>query len=138
MLLALWDDEARTLTISNAGSVQPLLVTRQGSLTDALDVRTIAVEGFPLGLFPHAAYDEMTLHLAPSDLVVFFSDGITDAINSRGVDFGSQSLKSLLQHHPTASSSAHEAVQAILEAVTTHQAGAEHFDDETLVALRVR
>ena len=138
MLLALWDDGARTLTVANAGSVQPLLVTRQGSLTDAIDVRTIAVEGFPLGLFPHASYDEMILTLVPSDMVVFFSDGITDAINSRGEDFGTQRLRDLLQHHPTATSSAQSAVEAILEAVTTHQAGAEHFDDETLIALRVR
>ena len=138
MLLALWDDGARTLTIANAGSVQPLLVSRQGSLTDAIDVRTIAVEGFPLGLFPHASYDEMILTLVPSDMVVFFSDGITDAINSRGEDFGTQRLRDLLQHHPTATGSAQGAVEAILEAVTTHQAGAEHFDDETLVALRVR
>ena len=108
------------------------------SLTDALDVRTIAVEGFPLGLFPHASYDEMILNLVPGDLVVFFSDGITDAINSRGEDFGTQRLRDLLQHHPTATSSAQGTVDAILEAVTTHQAGAEHFDDETLVALRVR
>jgi phosphoserine phosphatase RsbU/P len=137
MLLALWDDAARTLTISNAGSVQPLLVTRQDSLTDAIDVRTIAIEGFPLGLFPHASYDETILHLGPGDLVVFFSDGIPDAINSRGEDFGTQSLRDLLQHHPTATSSAQGAVDAIVEAVTTHQAGVEHFDDETLVALRV-
>ena len=137
MLLALWDDGARTLTIANAGSVQPLLVTHHGSLTDAIEVRTIGVEGFPLGLFPHAAYDEMVLTLVPGDLVVFFSDGITDAINSRGDDFGTQNLRYLLQHHPTATTTAQGTVDAILEAVTTHQAGAEHFDDETLVALRV-
>jgi sigma-B regulation protein RsbU (phosphoserine phosphatase) len=138
MLLALWDNDARTLTLANAGSVQPLLVTRRGSLTDALDVRTLAVEGFPLGLFPHATYDEMHMHLAPGDLVVFFSDGITDAINSRGEDFGSDRLKTLLQHHPTAATGAQSAIDAILEAVTTHQSGADHFDDETLVVLGVR
>ncbi len=138
MLLALWDDCTRTLTLSNAGSVQPLLVTREGSLTDALETRTLQVEGFPLGLFPDATYDEMTLQLAPGDLAVFFSDGITDAINSRGEEFGSERLKSLLQHHPTAAGTAQSAVDAILEAVTTHQSGAEHFDDETLVALHVR
>ena len=89
-------------------------------------------------MFPDATYDEMILQLAPGDLVVFFSDGIPDAINSRGEDFGSDRLHSLLQHHPTAATSAENAVAAILEAVTTHQSGAEHFDDETLVALHVR
>ena len=138
MLLALWDDCSRTLTISNAGSVQPILITREGSLTNAIKTRTLEVEGFPLGLFPDATYDEMVLPLSPDDLVVFFSDGITDAVNSRGEDFGSERLRSLLQHHPTAATTAASTVAAILEAVTTHQSGAEHFDDETLVALRVR
>lgn len=138
MLLALWDDASRALTVANAGSVQPLLVTRQESLTDALVVRTITAEGFPLGLFPHATYDDVTIQLVPGDLVVFFSDGITDAVNSRNDEFGTERLKLLLQHHPTAATNAKSAVDAILESVTTHQSGTEHFDDETLVVLSVR
>ena len=139
MLTALWDDANRTLHVANAGSVQPMLVTRgQGSLLNALEVRTIPVEGFPLGLFPHASYEETVLRLVPGDLVLFFSDGITDAVNSRGEQFGSDRLCTLLQHHPSASTSAQAAVDAILEAVMTHQAGTEHFDDETVVVIRVR
>ncbi|HEY8311552.1 MAG TPA: GAF domain-containing protein [Gemmatimonadaceae bacterium] len=144
MLTALWDDSSRTMHVANAGSVQPLLVTRIPppgrplSLTNALEVRTIEVEGFPLGLFPVAAYDEMALALVPGDMVVFFSDGIVDAVNSRGEQFGTDRLSTLLQHHPTASRSAQEAVDAILEAVVNHQAGTEHFDDETIVVLRAR
>ena len=144
MLTALWDDRNFTLRISNAGSVQPLLVTRitppgaTPSLVNALEVRTIQVEGFPLGLFPRVTYDETTLQLAPGDLIVFFSDGIVDAVNSRGEQFGTDRLCTLLQHHPTASSGAQAAIDAILEAVITHQSGTEHFDDETIVALHVK
>ena len=144
MLAALWDDSTRTLLLANAGSVQPMLVTRNkdtgapASLENALKVETIPVEGFPLGLFPHSSYDESTFHLEPGDMVLFFSDGIVDAINSRGEQFGTENLCTLLQHHPTASQSAQDAVDAILEAVMTHQSGTEHFDDETIIALRVR
>jgi sigma-B regulation protein RsbU (phosphoserine phosphatase) len=137
MLIALWDDSTRILHLANAGSVQPLLVTRRGTTTDAINASTICAEGFPLGLFPHSTYDETVLRLAPGDMVVFFSDGITDAANSRGEEFGSDRLKDLLRQHPNATDSAGQAVNAILEAVTTHQAGAEHFDDETVVVLRV-
>jgi sigma-B regulation protein RsbU (phosphoserine phosphatase) len=137
MLIALWDDSTRILHLANAGSVQPLLVTRRGTHTNAINVSTICAEGFPLGLFPHSTYDESVLRLAPDDMVVFFSDGITDAANSRGEDFGSERLKNLLRQHPNATSGAGQAVSAILEAVTTHQGGAEHFDDETVVVLRV-
>jgi sigma-B regulation protein RsbU (phosphoserine phosphatase) len=80
----------------------------------------------------------MRLELGPGDEVVFFSDGIVDAINSRGEQFGDDRLRTLLEHHPTASTSAQNAVDAILEAVETHQSGTEHFDDETVVVLRVK
>ncbi|ADW68858.1 GAF domain-containing protein [Granulicella tundricola] len=144
MLMSLWDDRTRTLRVANAGSVQPMLITRATptstpeSLTNALEVTTIPVEGFPLGLFPIATYDETLLQLAPGDFVLFFSDGIVDAENSRGEQFGSERLSTLLQHHPTATQSAKHMVAAILEAVATHQSGTEHFDDETLIVLHIR
>ncbi len=141
MLTALWDGATRTLHVANAGSIQPLLLTRSPvealSLTNALEVRTLQVEGFPLGLFPGVSYDGFSVSLAPGDMVAFFSDGIVDAVNSRDEQFGNDRLCTLLQHHPTASRSAQDAVDAILEAVTTHQSGTEHFDDETVVVLRV-
>ncbi|WP_263384761.1 GAF domain-containing protein [Granulicella arctica] len=138
MLIAVWDDETRSLQIANAGSVQPLFVTAETtSLTNAIDVRTIEVEGFPLGLFPNVVYEEMTLATRPGDLVVFFSDGIVDANDAKAEMFGSDRLCTLLQHHPTATDSSEAAVDAILDAVALFQGGTEHFDDETVVVLRV-
>jgi sigma-B regulation protein RsbU (phosphoserine phosphatase) len=137
MLIALWNDADRTLKLANAGSVQPLLVTRGTAVTDALEVRTIAAEGFPLGLFPGVSYDEITIATQPGDLVVFFSDGIVDATNAHGEMYGTERLATLLQHHPTAHESAQLAVDAILEAVHTFRAGTDHFDDETIVVLKV-
>ena len=137
MLMALWDDASQTLKIANAGSVQPLFVTATGaSLTDAIDVATVPAEGFPLGLFAHAEYDEFTLTTRPGDLIVFFSDGIVDAHNSHGEMFGNERLSLLLQRHPTARYSAQAAVASILEAVSEFRAGTDHFDDETVVVLR--
>jgi sigma-B regulation protein RsbU (phosphoserine phosphatase) len=145
MLAALWDDERRTISIANAGSVQPMVVTKcepepgaVAGMTDALEVQTVPVEGFPLGLFPHSTYEETVILLAPGSMVLFFSDGIPDAVNSRGEQYGTERLATLLLHHPTAAQGAQAAVDAILEAVTTHQSGTEHFDDETVIALRVR
>ncbi len=144
MLIALWDGRQRTLQVANAGSVQPLVLTRHPppdrppSFTNALDVHTIPVTGFPLGMFAQADYEEMQIQLTPGDLVVFYSDGITDAVNSRGDQYGEERLCTLLNHHPTAATSAQASVDAILEAVMTHQSGTPHFDDETIVSLRVR
>jgi sigma-B regulation protein RsbU (phosphoserine phosphatase) len=137
MLIAVWDDNNQTLEIANAGSVQPLFVTTsRTSLTNAIDVKTIQAEGFPLGLFPDAEYEAFTLATQPGDIIVFFSDGIVDAENSQGEMFGTERLTTLLQRHPTATLSAQDTVQAILDAVTQFQSGTEHFDDETVVVLR--
>ena len=139
MLMAVWDDATQTLTLANAGSVQPLYVTRDThSLTNALAVSTLQLEGFPLGLFPDVSYEETVIQTKPGDMVVFFSDGIVDALNPQQEMFGDDRLSTLLQHHPTAHQSAEAAVEAILDAVTLFQAGTDHFDDETVVVLRVR
>lgn len=138
MLIAMWNDATQTLQIANAGSVQPLYVTADTtSLTNAIGVRTIKVEGFPLGLFPNVTYEETTLPTKAGDMVVLFSDGIVDATDAKGNMFGSERLSTLLQHHPTATNSAASAVEAILDAVALFQGGIEHFDDETIVVLRV-
>jgi phosphoserine phosphatase RsbU/P len=135
MLMAVWDDSNQTLQIANAGSVQPLFVAANPDQTQPPTVRTIQAEGFPLGLFPNAQYEEFTLSTQPGDLIVFFSDGIPDAINATEDMFGDERLKNLLeaQRHPTAQST----VDAILRAVTDFQAGTAHFDDETAIVLRV-
>jgi phosphoserine phosphatase RsbU/P len=135
MLLAVWDDNNQTLQIANAGSVQPLFVAANSDPNKPPSVRTIQAEGFPLGMFPNAEYEEFTLSTRAGDLIVFFSDGIVDAVNGTEEMFGDERLIKLLesQHHPTARST----VDAILQAVTEFQAGTAHFDDETIVVLRV-
>ena len=129
MLMALWDDATRTLHVANAGSIQPMLV-RQGI------VEIIQVEGFPLGLFAAAAYDELALKLQPGDVVLFPSDGIVDAVNAAGEQFGTERLSAVFAENRAAAASASAAVQAITSAVAIHEAETEHFDDETLVVLR--
>ena len=133
MLYAVWNDNNQTLQIANAGSVQPLFV-RSG------EVEIIHAEGFPLGLFPTAEmpspYEEFTLSTQPGDSIVFFSDGIVDAENATREMFGNERLIEVLREYRNAS--AKGKVDAILHAVTQFQGGIEHFDDETVLVLRVR
>ena len=155
MLIALWNDESRTVQLANAGSVQPIHVTVLGgqegesrkksseSRVDCLApgselcLTTIPAEGFPLGLFPDAQYDEHLIQTKPGDLLIFFSDGIVDAENAEGEMFGTDRLKAVLRERPEVCQSARATVDAILTAVDAFQSGTSHFDDETLVALRV-
>lgn len=148
MLFAVWDDDRRTLQIANAGSVQPMLVSTRDVAAEPIfglhthsnpqhrqQVHEIKAEGFPLGLFPNAAYEEYQLKTAPGDLLVFFSDGIADAENHTHDMFGTEGLCSVLQQMQAPS--AEDAVTTILAAVDRFQSGTDHFDDETLVILRV-
>jgi sigma-B regulation protein RsbU (phosphoserine phosphatase) len=129
MVYAVWNDEDQTLEISNAGAVQPL-ICRNG------EVETIHAEGFPLGLFPDVSYEQFTLSTRPGDSVIFFSDGLADAQNPAGEMFGTEQLTELVQQH--ASLSAGELADFIMAEISEFQNGAEHFDDETLIVLRVR
>ncbi|HEY0307702.1 MAG TPA: SpoIIE family protein phosphatase [Acidobacteriaceae bacterium] len=129
MLYAVWNDGNQTLQVGNAGSTQPLFITAAG------EVSTINATGFPLGMFENVEYEEFTLSTRPGDCIVFISDGITDALNPAGESFGDERLKSILSQADR--TSAKSIVQSILKAVSDFQGGTEHFDDETVVALRV-
>jgi sigma-B regulation protein RsbU (phosphoserine phosphatase) len=134
MLMAVWNDQAQTITVANAGSVQPLWFTANAG--GEAEVHTLKVEGFPLGLFPNVTYDETVLQTAPGDMLIFFSDGIVDALNPAGDMFGEDRLCTLFAHDMMAHRSAEAAVEAILQSVNQFQAGTDHFDDETVVVLR--
>ena len=129
MLFALWDDASRTLRVSNSGAVQPILC-RAGHAS------TIHAEGFPLGLFPDVTYDELTVATEPGDVIIFVSDGILDAENAEGEMFGSERLEELLcargEH------TAQEIADAILSDVARFLGEQDHFDDETVIVLKVR
>src|SRR5207245_5623901 len=88
LLFAVYDAPTRKLTLANAGAPYPLLV-RDGQ------VQEIRLEGVPLGLFPEAKYDEMTIDLRPGDVVLFASDGILESENAEQEEFGSERLTSL-------------------------------------------
>jgi sigma-B regulation protein RsbU (phosphoserine phosphatase) len=128
MVFAVWNDEKQTLQIANAGAVQPLFC-RGGQ------VETVQAEGFPLGMFKDVSYEEFTLSTRPGDAIIFFSDGIVDAVNDKEEMFGDARLTALVTSH--LKSSAQEMVDAIYQELSTFQGGVERFDDETVIVLKV-
>jgi phosphoserine phosphatase RsbU/P len=95
----------------------------------------VQAEGFPLGMFKDVSYEEFTLSARPGDAVIFFSDGIVDAVNDREEMFGDARLTALVTSH--IKSSAQEIVDAIYQELSTFQGGVERFDDETVIVLKV-
>jgi phosphoserine phosphatase RsbU/P len=128
MIYSLWNDDNRTLQIANAGATQPLFC-RGG------DVDTVHAEGFPLGMFPNAKYEEFSLSTQPGDSLIFFSDGIPDAQNMAGDMFGDDRLKAIVKKYYQKPAS--KIADAILSEVSKFQAERERFDDETVVVLKV-
>lgn len=128
LLYALWDDEERSMQIANSGFPRPLFC-HNGEIT------IVEAVGLPLGLFDDAQYDELTIAAAPGDLFVFFSDGILDAAGPDGEQFGRGRLEQVVAQ--TCNAPAEEIADALMTAVNRHSAGADPFDDQTVVVLKV-
>ena len=128
MLYSVWNDSNQTLQIANAGAIQPLFC-RAG------EVETIHAEGFPLGMFPGAKYEEFSLATRPGDAIIFFSDGIVDAQNANGDMFGNERLVEIVRRNQQRSAA--NIADAILSEVGKFQSSIERFDDETVVVLKV-
>jgi len=129
IIYAVWDDAQRTLTVSNSGLPRPIFVHDGKN-------EVIEATGLPLGLFDEAEYDEFQFRMKPGDMFVFFSDGILDARNSNGELFGRGRTERVVAG--CADKSAACVVDSIFKAVAEHSAGVEAFDDQTVVAIRVR
>ena len=99
-------------------------------------IEVIPATGLPLGLFDEADYDEFTFKAKPGDLFVFYSDGILDARNRDGRSFACERLEEIILGCQTQSADC--VVNTIFKAVAEHAAGADPFDDQTVVAIRVK
>ncbi len=129
LIYAVWDDKHRSLQVANSGLPRPLYV-HDGK------IEVIEATGLPLGLFDDAEYDEFTFKAKPGDMFVFFSDGILDARNRAGDMFGRGRVEQVIAG--CAEISADCVVTSLFKAVTEHAAGEEAFDDETVVAIKVK
>jgi sigma-B regulation protein RsbU (phosphoserine phosphatase) len=129
LIYAVWDDEHRTLLVANSGLPRPVYV-HEGKNT------VIEATGLPLGLFDDADYDEFRFKMKPGDMFVFFSDGILDARNRRGELFGRGRAEKVIAD--CAGRSADCVVDSLFKAAAEHSAGVETFDDQTVLAIKVK
>ncbi len=129
MFVGLLDQPRRTLHYVNAGHVQPAVVRVNG------DVEYLTEGGMVVGLFAGVRYERGHVKLCPGDVVVFCTDGITEANNSSEEEFGMQRLLDLVtreRHLP-----AQEIVQAVMTNVDSFSRGGTHEDDRVILILKV-
>ena len=126
--IAAFRKDSSVVRYVNGGHATPL-VLREGDTVDQL-----AATGFPLGMVPGAEYEAAEIDFAPGDLLVVYTDGITEAEDPAGEELGVDRFIELLQswrHGPL------EAIDQALEAeLATFTQGAPSTDDRTLVLLR--
>jgi phosphoserine phosphatase RsbU/P len=124
---ALYDESTRGLTYTNAGHLAPLLF-RNGSVVP------LDSNGTVIGAFPFSKYDESSLTFAAGDLLVCYTDGITEPENAYGEMFGEERLIDLVKRHVHRND--HEIIQIVFEAVRSWTGAPELSDDMTLLLAR--
>jgi sigma-B regulation protein RsbU (phosphoserine phosphatase) len=123
-----FDLKRRVLTLANSGLPYPIRCTAEGCVQ-------IELPGVPLGSFQGSTYDEMTFALHAGDLYVLCTDGVFEAMNTRGQEFTAARLIEVvasLRDQPAA-----RVVQGIFAAVEAWRGEAAPNDDMTAVAVRI-
>lgn len=99
-------------------------------------VEALSTPGVALGVFQGADYAQSTAHLDAGDILVLYTDGITEAIDGDENEFGEARLRALIAAH--AALPARALAERVVEAVADFSAGTDVFDDATLVVLKRR
>jgi len=115
------------LTYSNAGHNPPLLL-------QAGSVRMLEKGGLVLGAFANVQYEEETIQLRQGDVLVVFSDGVTEAMNAQGDEFGDERLLSCIGAHRRLAPA--DQLNCLLKTVRTFTEGAPQSDDITAMVLK--
>jgi sigma-B regulation protein RsbU (phosphoserine phosphatase) len=122
------DTKNRIFTFSNAGHNPPILIRTDGSYEELTE------GGLALGIIDNRTYEERPVYIAPGDLIVCFTDGVTEATNSRGELFGEQLLMSILVENRD--KSAEELVQLVVDSVNEFVSEEFEPDDLTLIVVK--
>jgi phosphoserine phosphatase RsbU/P len=119
-------DNTGNIEICNAGHLPPLL--GKGSNVSAVDAT-----GLPLGLFCSQEFSTQSILLERNDLLLLYTDGLSEAENSRGEEFGAQRLIEIVQGRSL--ETAEEVVRACVSRLSDFRAGIPARDDLTILAI---
>jgi phosphoserine phosphatase RsbU/P len=129
LFLGIYDGRLRRMTYSNGGHLPPIVISEDGT------IGKLEAGGTVVGLFDHMSYDEGSINMRPGDILVAYSDGVTEPENDFG-EFGEERLIELVRrnrHQPLTQIS-----QSVTQAVDDWIGDKEQPDDVTLVLARAR
>jgi sigma-B regulation protein RsbU (phosphoserine phosphatase) len=128
LLYSHFDVKRRTLTFANSGLPYPIHCTADGCAQ-------LTCPGVPLGSFPESTYEDLTLTLNVGDVVAFCSDGVFEAMNEVGNEFGADRLLAAVD--AARNRPAREIVDAIFEAAVAFRGAADQNDDMSSVVVKM-
>jgi len=132
LLYAILDAKHRTLSLCSAGQTQPVYLSKETG-----EATLVETEGdtFPLGILDEADYKETRLELAHGDRVVFYTDGIVEAMNQKEEMFGFEQLQDVVKE--ARSMSADELLKKIIDRVNEFVGYTPQHDDLTVIVISV-
>jgi sigma-B regulation protein RsbU (phosphoserine phosphatase) len=122
------DVRSNVLTYCNAGHERPYHITSAG------EVHRLTAGGLAVGILEEFSYEDDIIILQPGDLLVIFSDGVTDMINARDEAFGEGRLEAILNAHRDLA--AQDLVDRIIADVQAHAGDEPAFDDVTVMVIK--
>jgi phosphoserine phosphatase RsbU/P len=126
---SIFDPVARTLKYVNAGHNAPILLRRTG------EQLTLEIGGPVIGLISHLTYQEGSVNVEPGDLLLAYTDGISEAMTVKEEEWGEERMIAAAQK--ARSGTAQDIVDAILNAADHFTQGAPQHDDMTLLVMKV-
>jgi sigma-B regulation protein RsbU (phosphoserine phosphatase) len=126
-----YDSSTKSLRYINAGHCPPILISATGEVTVLPD------GDLPLGLFCRVAYRELQITVPSGCSIVVYSDGLIDALNLKDQEFGEERLLSCCRLLPKRAS-AESICISLSQRVAEWSAGAEQYDDTTILVLAVK
>ncbi|MCB9555603.1 MAG: SpoIIE family protein phosphatase [Deltaproteobacteria bacterium] len=121
------DLKARTFAVANAGHQPPMVCSTRFEGISELDVASSVA----LGVVPDTVYPQETYELVPGDVIVLYTDGINEAMNRKGQEYGMRRLRSVLVTGPVAPQAVAE---RIIADIRRFVGNTPQSDDQTIVA----
>jgi len=132
LLYAVLNSKDRVLSFCSAGQTHPMYFSSETGRAELLETKG---DKFPLGILDEADYQETQIALKPGDKVIFYTDGIVEAMNERGEILGFDRVLEIVQKEKA--SSADVLLHKILEQVKEFAGSAIQHDDMTVISVSV-
>jgi len=132
LLYAVLDPKEKMMTFSNAGQVQPILCSPEKSKAEYIDTEG---DRFPLGIVKECHYQETRVSLKQGDILVYYTDGMVEAVNDKGELYGFERFLTSIEEGRALR--ADEILEKLISDIMVYVGSVEQHDDLTAVVVKV-